>query len=79
MLKSAPHKAAAQKFLSFLVSPAGQKVIAHSASYEYPLNRSVAPNSELPPVDSLKPSAITPAQIGTGLDARNLLRQAGLI
>jgi iron(III) transport system substrate-binding protein len=79
MLKSAPHKVAAQKFLSFLVSPAGQKVIAHSASYEYPLNRSVAPNSELPPVDSLKPSAITPAQIGTGLDARNLLRQAGLI
>jgi iron(III) transport system substrate-binding protein len=79
ILKSAPHKAAADKFLAFLVSPAGQEVIAHGASYEYPLVTSVAPNPQLPPVSSLKPNPITPAEIGTGLDARNLLREAGLI
>jgi iron(III) transport system substrate-binding protein len=79
ILRSAPHKAAAQKFLAFLVSPAGQRVIAHSVSYEYPLVKSIAPNPQLPPLSSLKPNPVTPAQIGTGLDARNLLREAGLI
>jgi iron(III) transport system substrate-binding protein len=79
ILKSAPHKAAADKFLAFLVSPAGQRVLAHSASYEYPLVKSVAPNPQLPPVSGLRPNPITPAEIGTGLDARNLLREAGLI
>jgi iron(III) transport system substrate-binding protein len=79
ILKSAPHPAAAQKFLAFLVSKAGQEVIAHSASFEYPLVSGVAPNPALPPLSTLEPNPITPAQIGTGLDARNLLRQAGLI
>jgi iron(III) transport system substrate-binding protein len=79
ILKSAPHLQAAQKFLAFLVSAAGQHVLAHSASYEYPLVPGIAANSELPPASSLKPNSITPAEIGTGLDARNLLREAGLI
>jgi iron(III) transport system substrate-binding protein len=79
ILKSAPHPQAAQKFLAFIVSAAGQRVIAHSASYEYPLAPGVAANSELPPASTLKPNAITPAEIGTGLGARNLLREAGLI
>jgi iron(III) transport system substrate-binding protein len=78
-LRSAPHPVAAQKFLAFLVSHAGQSVIAHSASYEYPLAGGVAPNPALAPASTLKPNPITPAQIGTGLDARDLLRQAGLI
>jgi hypothetical protein len=54
-------------------------VLAHSKSFEYPLASDVAPNSELPKVSTLKPNAITPAQIGTGIAARNLLRQVGLI
>jgi iron(III) transport system substrate-binding protein len=78
-LKSAPHPAAAQKFLAYLVSRAGQGVIAHSASYEYPLAAGVTANPALPPASTLKPNPVTPAQIGTGLDARDLLRQAGLI
>jgi iron(III) transport system substrate-binding protein len=79
ILKSAPHAAAAQKFLAFLVSRTGQTVIAHSASFEYPLVSGVAPNPALPPMRTLKPNPITPAQIGTGTDARDLLREAGLI
>ena len=77
--KSAPHPSAAQKFLAFLVSKAGQNVIAHSASFEYPLVSGVAPNPALPALSTLKPNPVTPAQIGTGTDARDLLRQAGLI
>jgi iron(III) transport system substrate-binding protein len=79
ILKTAPHAQAAQRFLAFLVSPEGQRVLAHSASYEYPLAPGVAANSELPPANTLEPNSITPAEIGTGLGARNLLRQAGLI
>jgi iron(III) transport system substrate-binding protein len=79
ILKSADHPAVAQKFLAFLVSKAGQNVISHSASFEYPLASGVAPNPQLPAVSTLKPNSITPAQIGTGTDARDLLQQAGLI
>jgi len=74
-----PGAEAAQKFLAFLTSPAGQQVIARSSSYEYPLVKNVAPNPALPPLRSFKPNSITPAEIGTGLDARDLLREAGLI
>jgi iron(III) transport system substrate-binding protein len=79
ILKSSSHQQAAQKFLAFLTSPAGQQVIARSSSYEYPLVKNVAPNPALPPLRSFKPNSITPAEIGTGLDARDLLREAGLI
>ncbi len=65
--------------LAFLVSHAGQNVIAHSKSFEYPLVSDVAPNPELPKTSTLEPNDITPAEIGTGTDARDLLRQVGLI
>lgn len=39
VMKHAPHPAAAQKFLAYITSPAGQKIIAwRSQSFEYPLN-----------------------------------------
>ena len=79
ILKSSKHEADAQKFLAFLTSQAGQRVLARSESYEYPLAAGVAPNPALPPASQFHPNTITPAQIGTGLQARNLLRQAGLI
>jgi iron(III) transport system substrate-binding protein len=79
ILKSSSHQAEAQKFLAFLDSPAGQRVIAHSASFEYPLAAGVAPNPQLPPVSSLHPNPITPAQIGTAENAHSLLERAGLL
>lgn len=79
ILKSSKHQAAAQKFLAFLTSPAGQRVLVDSDSFEYPLAAHVAPNPALPPMSSFHPNSITPAEIGTGLAARDLLREAGLI
>jgi iron(III) transport system substrate-binding protein len=79
ILKSSKHEAAAQRFLAFLASPPGQTVISQSASFEYPMVSGVAPNPQLPKPSTLKPNPITPAQIGTGMDARTLLQQAGLI
>ncbi len=39
-------QAAAQRFLAFLVSRAGQEAIAHSSSYEYPLRPGVSPRPD---------------------------------
>ncbi len=79
VLKSSKHQAAAQKFLAFLTSAAGQRVLARSDSFEYPLAAHVSPNPALPPASRFHPNSITPAEIGTGLVARDLLREAGLI
>ncbi len=79
ILKSSVHQAAAEKFLAFLTSATGQEVLAHSESFEYPLHAGVAANAELPPLDTLQPTALTPAQLGTGLQARRLLLEAGLV
>ena len=79
ILKSSKHKAAAQKFLAFLTSDAGQKVVAAGDSFEYPIHPGVAANSELVPLDHLQPSSFTPAELGTGLDAKKLMQESGLL
>ena len=56
-----------------MTSAAGQRVLARSTSFEYPLAKGVAPNPALPPIGTYKPNPITPAQIGTGTDAQELL------
>jgi iron(III) transport system substrate-binding protein len=79
ILKSSKHKQAAQEFLDFMTSQSGQNVLAHSESFEYPLRAGVAANPELTPLSQLEPTSFTPAQLGTGLDAKTLLQEAGLI
>jgi iron(III) transport system substrate-binding protein len=79
ILKSSTHRAAAQRFLAFLTSAAGQRVLAGSTSFEYPLAKGVAANPALPPISTYQPNTITPEQIGTGTDAQDLLQQAGLL
>ena len=41
ILRSSRNKADAQKFLAFIVSKQGQEIIAHSTSFEYPLDDGV--------------------------------------
>jgi iron(III) transport system substrate-binding protein len=79
VLKSSKHQAAAQEFLSFMTSEAGQRVLAHSDSFEYPIRPGVAADPELTPLSQLQASSFTPAELGSGLDAKNLLEEAGLI
>ncbi len=78
VLKSSQHQAEAQRFLAFMTSAAGQKVLAQSDSFEYPLHPGVAAAPQLTPLSQLHPSSFSPAQLGTGLDAERLLREAGL-
>jgi iron(III) transport system substrate-binding protein len=77
MLKSSNHKKAAQKFLHFMVSTEGQKVI-EKASEEYPLDPKVK-NKDLKPFDKLAPPDITPAELGDGKEALKLEQEVGLI
>jgi iron(III) transport system substrate-binding protein len=78
ILKSSKHEAEAQRLVAFLVSKAGQEVIAHSLSYEYPLDHGVAQPAETPFAD-LEPNSISIADLGTGSTAIALMRKAGLL
>jgi iron(III) transport system substrate-binding protein len=79
ILKSSAHKADAQKFLAFLVSRRGQEIIAHSNSFEYPLDDGVQTTAPETPFGKLQPNPITIPQLGDGSVAIALLRKAGLL
>jgi iron(III) transport system substrate-binding protein len=79
ILKSSTHKAAAQEFLSFLVSRKGQEIISHSISYEYPIASGVTTSQPETPFQDLKPYPISIAQLGTGSAAIALLNEVQLL
>jgi iron(III) transport system substrate-binding protein len=79
VLKSSSHQAAAQAFLAFLVSRTGQRTIARSHSYEYPLRPGVSPAPGLRPFAALKPAPLTPAELGDGSQALALEQKLGLL
>ena len=79
ILKSTKNMAGAQKFLAFLVSKPGQDVIAHSISFEYPLDDGVLTAAPETPFDQLQPYPISIAELGDGSTAISLLQKAGLL
>jgi iron(III) transport system substrate-binding protein len=79
ILKSSKNQAAAQKFLAFIVSRQGQEVIAHSISYEYPLDDGVVTAAPETPFDQLQPYPISIAELGDGSTAISLLQKAGML
>ncbi|HWE66232.1 MAG TPA: extracellular solute-binding protein [Acidimicrobiales bacterium] len=79
VLRSSSHQAAAQKFVAFLNSVAGEQIIAHSDSFEYPLGSGVTTAQPETPFNQLRPNAITIAQLGTGAEAIMLLQEAQLL
>jgi iron(III) transport system substrate-binding protein len=79
ILKSSKNNADAQKFLAFIVSKQGQQIIAHSISYEYPLDDGVTTTAPETPFADLQPYPISIADLGDGSTSISLLRQAGLL
>jgi iron(III) transport system substrate-binding protein len=79
VLRSSSHQTSAQAFLAFLVSHDGQETIAHSHSYEYPLRPGVSPAPGLRPFAQLKPTPLTPAELGDGSQALSLEQKLGLL
>jgi iron(III) transport system substrate-binding protein len=80
ILRSSTHKAAAQRFLAFLVSRQGQAIIAHGDSFEYPIEKAGAPTpAGEPPLSQLQPNAISVPELGDGAAAIRLLQKAQLL
>jgi iron(III) transport system substrate-binding protein len=79
VLKSSKNQAAAQKFLTFLVSNQGQEIIAHSISFEYPLDDGVKTVAPETPFSQLEPNSITIPELGDGSTATSLLQRTGLL
>jgi iron(III) transport system substrate-binding protein len=79
VLKSSGHQAAAQAFVAFLVSEAGQQALARSHSYEYPLRPGVSPAPGLRPLAQLQPVDLAPSALGDGSQALALEQKLGLL
>lgn len=78
ILASGKHQAAAQAFLSYLVSKPAQQIIATSASYEYPLLPGVQDTRITRPLTAAGP--IEPASdLGDGRQALQLMQSIGLL
>jgi iron(III) transport system substrate-binding protein len=78
VVNSSKNKAAAQKFLAFLVSTKGQEIIAHDDSWEYPLGSGVTTARQQKPFSELQPAPLTIAQLGDGATAVALLQEVQL-
>jgi iron(III) transport system substrate-binding protein len=79
VLKSSSHQAAAQEFVAFLVSRAGQEILAHSESYEYPLGSGVQTAQPLRPFDRLQPPQVGVRELGDGSAPLALEQKLGLL
>ncbi len=79
VLRSSKNQAAAQRFVAFLTSAQGQKIIARSDSFEYTIGSGVTTAQPETPFSRLQPNSITIAQLGTGAQAIKLLQEAQLL
>ncbi len=79
VLRSSAHLTAAQEFVGFLVSRAGQQILARSESYEYPLGSGVQTAQPLRPFDELQPPAVGVRELGDGSAPLALEQKLGLL
>jgi iron(III) transport system substrate-binding protein len=79
VMRSAAHSDSAKKFVSFLVSDAGQKILAGGNDFEYPLVAGVPSNPSLPALDAINPTLLSPSVLGDDQSAASLLQSAGLV
>lgn len=78
VLASSKHLQEADEFAKFLVSRAGQEILAHSYDFEYPARPGVAPNPQLPPISALSPARLGVVKLGNDQAAAQLILSAGL-
>ncbi len=79
VLRSSTHQAAAQRFVAFVVSRQGQEIIAHSDSFEYPIDSGVVTAKGETPFGELQPDPVSVAELGSGAAAISLLQEAQLL
>lgn len=79
VLQSSDEPEAAQRFLAYLVGARGQRVIATSSSYEYPLRPGVDNPSLMRSLGQLRPPSLSIGRLGDGDGAIELLQEVGLL
>jgi iron(III) transport system substrate-binding protein len=78
VLKSSKRAADAQKFLAWITSPKGQKVLAESKSMEYAVGVDSPSDPALPPLDSLQAPKVDPFTLD-GPKVIDLMTKAGIL
>jgi iron(III) transport system substrate-binding protein len=78
VLASSSHKADAERFVRFLVSPTGERILASSDDFEYPARPGIASNPALPPLSEVNPATLNVVSLGNDLRAASLLQESGL-
>jgi iron(III) transport system substrate-binding protein len=79
VLASSHQRNEAQAFVRFLVSPAGQRIIAASDDFEYPARPGIQPNKALPSLTAIDPATVGVRELGNDQEATQLIQQAGLV
>jgi iron(III) transport system substrate-binding protein len=77
VVASTHHRADAERFVAFLVSRAGQRLISHGDDFEYPVRPDVAANQALPPFASIPHTGISVSALGDDLPARQMIVHSG--
>ena len=78
VLASSHHQSDALRFVRFMVSPAGQRIIAAGDDFEYPARPGILPNKVLPSLTAIAPATIGVTVLGNDQAAAQLIQQAGL-
>ncbi len=78
VIKASDDKENAQKFVEYLTSVDGQKILAESTAMEYSINPDAAPNKQLKPIDELDAPAIDLTSLN-GPKVVDLMQKAGLL
>ena len=77
VLASSKHQAEAEQFVAFLVSPAGQQLIASGDDFEYPVRPGIAPNAALPPLAQVPHTTFSVVKLGDDREAAQLIASTG--
>jgi iron(III) transport system substrate-binding protein len=78
VLASSKHRQAAETLVQFITSTTGQRILASSYDFEYPVRDGIAPNPALPPLATISSETLSPAALGTDQAAVQLIERAGL-
>jgi len=77
VLASSRHRGDAERFVAFLVSRAGQRLIGQGDDFEYPVRPGVAPNAALPALARIAHTRLPAVEFGDDREAAQLIVGAG--
>jgi iron(III) transport system substrate-binding protein len=78
VLASSHNQAAAEKFVSFLDSAKGQRILSAGDDFEYPVRPGIRANPALPPLSVVAPTMINIINLGDDRESAALIQQSGL-